>query len=175
MSIHKALIAIILLAIAVGLAGCRSESGGDAQAFVTKVRAAEPGPIKTPPKIAEYKPYTYKARDRRSPFQLLEAEKIVSTSVQSGPRPDASRPRGPLEQYSLGALAMVGTIAIDGVRYALIRAPTGTIHRVTAGQYLGKHSGKILRITPTGLVMREIVSRSSGGYSKKRTTLTVGQ
>lgn len=169
------LIVIIALAAMIGLAGCRSESSGNVHAFVKEVRVTEPGPIDPPPEVAEYKPYIYKARDRRSPFQLLQAEKQVPTPARSGVRPDPDRPRGPLEQYSLGALIMVGTIAAGGVDYALIRAPTGTIHRVTTGQYLGKHSGKVLQITPAGVVMREIVPRSTGGYRKKRTTITVGQ
>ncbi len=163
----------LLLAVVVTLAGCSNNNSGEARAFVKRVRSEKPGPIKPAPKIKAYKPFTYHANGRRQPFQPIHQKK--QHAVPTGPKPNPNRPRGPLEHYSLGSLTMMGTMTADSVTYALIKVPSGSIYRVKAGQYLGEHSGKIIRISSTGLIMREIVPKSGGGYKKKRTTMTVGQ
>lgn len=167
---------VILTAVAVVLVGCGRSDNSEARTFVAKFRDGKPDPIDAPPTVPVYEPFTYKARGRRQPFRPARSNNEGgSDKASSGPRPNPKRHREPLEQYTLGSLSMMGTVEFHDVTYALIRTPTGSIFRVKTGQYLGKHSGKIRQVNTSGLVMREIVPKGTGGYQKKRTTLSFGQ
>ncbi|NNC23842.1 pilus assembly protein PilP [Salinisphaera sp. USBA-960] len=174
MAVRRALVGVAALPVVVALAGCGNHDD-DARDFVRQVRAEEPAPIKLPPERYSYQPFIYKAGERRQPFQPAHAKAQRIRVAPSSPDPNPDRPREPLEQFSLGALAMVGTITDGDVIYALIKAPSGVIYRVKPGRYMGKHAGKIRQITTNGLLLREIVPKSGGGYRKKRTRLHVGQ
>jgi len=69
-------------------------------------------------------------------------------------------------------LRLVGTLEQESV-WALVRAPEGIIHKVRAGDYIGKNDGQILEITDTELAVVEIVSDGDGGYIKRDASLAV--
>ena len=63
----------------------------------------------------------------------------------------------------------------DGKRWALLRAPDGTLHRTTAGRYMGHNHGKILKISESQLELKEIVPDGLGGWVERFSTLTVNE
>ena len=73
-------------------------------------------------------------------------------------KPDDSRAEEFLEQYTFDSLRMVGTLERDGVNWILINDPEGGVHRVTLGNFLGRHHGKIVEMTDSFVAVVEIVS-----------------
>src|SRR5699024_695384 len=118
------------------------------------------------PPTRDYTPYAYITNDRRSPFTaVVEVPEAVDASGNSI-HPDANRPREPLEKFQLDALKMVGSMTVDGTKYALILAPDGVVYRPAVGNYAGRDYGKITAITATGIALNELVRNGHGGYMK---------
>jgi type IV pilus assembly protein PilP len=53
---------------------------------------------------------------------------------------------------------MVGSLERGGDNFTLVQDPAGGVHRVTLGNYLGRHHGKIVEMTDTYVGVVEIVS-----------------
>jgi type IV pilus assembly protein PilP len=96
---------------------------------------------------------------------------ITRLQAVSTVRPDESRPREFLEQFTFDSLAMVGTLARGGTDWALVRDPDGGIHRVRLGNYLGRNHGKIVELTETYIGVVEIVTdgTTDGWVERPRT------
>ncbi|HET6656197.1 MAG TPA: pilus assembly protein PilP [Gammaproteobacteria bacterium] len=157
----------LLLAVA-ALAGCGTGNMNDLTQFVQHVQAQPGPPLQPIPQMKPYETYTYADQALRSPF-APQVEEQPTSSV----RPDANRNKEYLEQFPLDSLKMVGTIDMGGTRYALIRDSEGLVHRVKRGNYMGHNDGRILKITATGLTLREIVPNGLGGYVKRETQVSL--
>lgn len=161
----KRVLPILLLGLAI--AGCDANMS-ELKAFIAKVKSRGSSDIKPIPEIAEYKPFTYHANGRPSPFQRFEPQRgqrkrVSNTSIS----PNFAREKDPLEQYPLDALAMVGTLTFGGTRYALIRAPDGVVHRVSVGEHMGLDFGEVVEINSSAVRLIEIVPNGLGGYKKR--------
>jgi type IV pilus assembly protein PilP len=93
--------------------------------------------------------------------------KQTSGFADNGVHPDRNRPKQYLEQFPLDGLKMVGTLKIDGVRYALIKDSNNIVTRVTAGDYMGQNDGKVIRISEAGIKLREIIANGLGGWTQR--------
>ena len=83
----------------------------------------------------------------RSPFEppaMISAESQIGGKVASAP--DQLRHKQPLELFSYSALSMVGTLSRDQSTWALIDDGSGRVHRVTAGNFIGRNFGEITHI-----------------------------
>lgn len=98
------------------------------------------------------------ARETRQPNSLLAAE--------------MKRRREPLEAYPLDALMMVGSVAKAGSQTGLLRADN-LLYQVKVGEYVGQNYGRIIRITETEIVLREIVQDTVGEWIERTSTLTL--
>ena len=90
----------------------------------------------------------YDPTGRRDPFRSYEWEHMkreFSDSQQSGP----------LEQYDLTQLAVVGVVWDVGRARALVRDPSGMSYVVAAGARMGKNEGLVTRIDDNLIVVRE--------------------
>jgi type IV pilus assembly protein PilP len=56
-----------------------------------------------------------------------------------------------------------------------VRDPTGTVHRVQVGNYLGANYGKILNIQEDRIDLREIVKDSQGLWEERQATLALSE
>ena len=92
-------------------------------------------------------------------------------SAASGPRPDADRPRQPLEQFPLDALQMVGVLDFAGAHYAMIKAPDGIVYRVAVGGYMGQNYGRVTRIEADRVDLEETVPNGFGGWDQRPAAL----
>lgn len=100
-------------------------------------------------------------RDERAPSSLLAAE--------------LKRRKEPLEAYPLDSMTMVGSLNKLGRPYALLRVD-GLLYQVKPGDYVGQNYGRILRISETELVLREVVQDAAGEWIERNSSLQlVGQ
>ena len=95
----------------------------------------------------------------RSPF-------AADTLRSSDPHPEAHG-KQPLERFALARLHMVGVLARPGVTVALIRDPTGRVHRAGAGDRLGLHGGRVTSVGFDGMEIVETLSDHATGWARR--------
>lgn len=162
----------LLLLLPLGLAGCASRDFTDLDQFMAEKRARPGGIIAPIPTFKAYEAFAYSATRLRSPFDRpIEVREITQLQAVSAIKPDETRAKEFLEQYTFDSLSMVGTLERSGDNWALVSDPEGGIHRVQVGNYLGRNHGKIVELTDTYLAVVEIVSdgTNDGWVERPRT------
>ena len=112
----------------------------------------------------------------RSPFSTIPSlrEAPEPKPEYTGPKPDKTREPGPLEQFALGSLKIVGTMKLPEKGWrAYVSAPDGVMYTVGPGEYLGQQYGRIEEIGPNGIVLRELVPRGQGRWEPRKRTVEV--
>lgn len=165
---------LFFLLAALTLAGCvGGEDFSDLQAFMDQERARPKGSIEPLPKFQPYEAFTYSASVLRNPFQ--PPVKIDISSQPKGSKdikPDEARVRQFLEGFNIETFEMVGTLANQGLTYALVRG-AGGVHRVKVGDYLGRNHGQIMMIDEAKVDVVEIVPDGEGGWLERPRTLSL--
>lgn len=109
---------------------------------------------------------------KRDPFGLPKDDE--SDGVAHGLRPDMNRRKEELEQYALDSLDMVGTLGKGGDETALVKDPSGVIHRVRIGNYLGQNFGRIIGIHEDRIELIELESEGEGKWKERSASIALG-
>ena len=166
-------IAYLLLPLA--LAGCASQEMSDLRNFVDEVKARPPSGIDPIPEIKPVIGFVYTAKNRRDPFTpQLDETAATEAVLDTGLRPDPNRRKEELESFALDALRMVGTLEQDEETWGLVQATDGTIHRVTAGNFMGQNDGRITRISEDRIELIELVPTGSG-FLEREAAVALGE
>jgi len=160
-------LAIVL--IVTGLSGCGGGDMDDLRRFVTETGKDTQGKIDPLPEVKVYEPFTYAAFDLPDPFKPRK----LSSGGGGGMQPDLSRPKEPLEAFSLETLKMVGVLSQKGVIQAVIKTPDNAIYHVKKGNYIGQNFGLVTQIGDSEVSLREIVQDSAGDWSERTSTLNL--
>ncbi|MGA8277438.1 MAG: pilus assembly protein PilP [Rhodanobacteraceae bacterium] len=147
---------LLFVVTPVVLAGC-TRGSADLHQWVAEQKAKKGAPLDPLPEVKTFEKFVYQDQNLRDPFAPSESEKAERT--ENGPHPDQNRPREPLEAFPLDGLKMVGTIGAGKSLQALIKDPTGVIHRVGAGSYLGQNYGHVIAIAEDHIDLVELVPR----------------
>ena len=161
-------IALAVAALAV-LAGCAGDNA-DLRARVEEIKNRPGGRIEPLPEVKPYETFAYSVADQRSPF---EAGVPASASSPNALRPDPSRPREFLEQFSLDTLRMVGTLNLGGREHGLIQTKDGLVHRVLPGNHIGQSDGRITAVEEGKISLIEIVPDGMGGFIQRPAALAL--
>ncbi|QIB65846.1 pilus assembly protein PilP [Kineobactrum salinum] len=141
------------------LSGCGSDDFADLDEFMAEKRSRPGGIIAPIPTFQTYEAFAYSATAMRSPFDRpVEVRDITQLQAISTVKPDESRAKEFLEQFTFDSLAMVGRLERGGEEWTLIRDPEGGVHRVKVGDFLGRNHGEIVEMTDTYVAVVEIVS-----------------
>lgn len=161
------------------LVGCyASTEEEETKEYILKIKSRKSQPIDPLPEVKLYTPFTYSAQDLRSPFKKPVVEVAApppSAGQGNGLSPDLKRAKEQLESFPLDNLAMVGVLENDEGKWALIKDSTGTVHRVTEGNYLGQNYGKIDEIKDTEVLLTELVQDPQGIWSKRQVALALSE
>ena len=150
---------LFALLAATFLASCSGDSFVDLDEFMAEKRARPGGIIAPIPTFKAYEAFAYAATTLRSPFDRpIEVREIAQLQAVAAIKPDPNRAKEFLEQFTFDSLRMVGTLERDVTNWTLIKDPTGGVHRVKVGNFLGRHHGKIVDMTDTYVSVVEIVS-----------------
>ncbi len=163
---------LLLLVMPALVTACGGADFSDLDAFMAEKRARPGGIIAPIPTFKAYEAFGYSATTLRSPFERpIEVRDIAQLQAVSAIKPDENRAKEFLEQFTFDSLRMVGTIDRAENSWVLVRDPEGGVHRVTVGNYLGRHHGKITETTETYVAVIEIVSDGSedGWVERPRT------
>jgi type IV pilus assembly protein PilP len=155
------------IVIILGLTGCGGGGMEDLRTFVAETGKDMQGKIEPLPEVKVYEPFTYEAFDLPDPFKPRK----LSTGGGGGMQPDLTRPKEPLEAFSLETLKMVGVLSRKGVIHAVIKTPDNAIYHVRKGNYVGQNFGLITQIGDSEVSLREIVQDSAGDWSERTSTL----
>ena len=149
------------------VAGC-SDDTDQLRAQIAEIKARPGGRIEPLPEVKPYETFAYPASDERSPF---EPGMPASATGPNAVRPDSSRPREFLEQFSLDTLRMVGTLKLQGRIFGLVQTQDGLVHRVLPGNHLGQSDGRITAIEEGKISLIEIVPDGMGGFIQRPAAL----
>jgi type IV pilus assembly protein PilP len=160
----------VLIALSVGLAACSSDLE-ELQKKIADVRSKPGDRIEPLPELKPYESFVYNAANLRSPFVPSPPASAALSSL----RPDSKRTREFLEQFPLDSLHMMGSLEIGGHKYGLVKDPSGLIHRVLPGQYLGQNDGKVVNVTPAKISVIQIVPDGVGGYIERPAAIAISE
>ena len=155
------------IVIVLGLSGCGGGGMDDLRTFVAETGKDMQGKIEPLPEVKVYEPFTYNAFDLPDPFKPRK----LSIGGGGGMQPDLTRPKEPLEAFSLETLKMVGALSQNGVIQAVIKTPENAIYHVKKGNYVGQNFGLVTQISDSEVTLREIVQDSAGDWSERTSTL----
>jgi type IV pilus assembly protein PilP len=157
---------------ATALVGCGAELDELQQWMEQQRREVKPNvPPLQPPK--KFDPQPYAAADTVEPFSTqkltvaLKRDERVPSSLLAG---ELKRRKEPLEAYPLDNMNMVGSVTKQGLPFALLRVD-GLLYQVKVGDYMGQNYGRVLRISDTDLVLREVVQDAAGEWIERNSTL----
>jgi len=170
----KARTLIKLIAVLPLVTACSADLDQLQQWAEDERRAAKPNvqPL-VPPK--KFLPQSYDSLDGVEPFstqKLSVATRQEAAQPNSALAAEMNRRREPLESYPLDSMAMVGSMARQGVRHAILKVDN-LLYYVKTGEYLGQNFGKILKISEAEVTLREIVQDPSGEWVERTSTLTL--
>lgn len=147
----------------------------DLDAFVAEKRASPSGAIAPVPALQAYRAFSYTASGMRSPFSKpVDVKEIARLEASSSVKPDVNREREYLESFSIDSLRMVGTVKLNNVLWALVKAPDGAVHRVRERNYIGRNHGKIMDVGDNHVSVVEIVSTGGDGWVERPRSLELG-
>lgn len=170
-----ALRCLLVSGLLLGLAACGSDSAyRDLDQFMEDAKSRPVGQIPPIPPFEAYKAFNYSASGMRSPFvKPVEVKQIARLQGAAAVKPDFDRKQEYLEQFSIDSMRMVGSLAMEGTRWALIRDSEGSVHRVKVGNYIGRNHGRIVESHENHIVVIEIVSDGAEGWIERPRTLEV--
>jgi type IV pilus assembly protein PilP len=108
--------------------------------------------------------FTYDPTGLRDPFRSFEWErdKLAETEV-----------RGPLEEFDVSQLSVVGVVWNVGNARALIQDPSGQGFIVSEGARVGKNDGRIIKIDDSVVIVKETYVDLMGQESTKDIELRI--
>jgi len=167
---------LAMLVVAAGLSACADDDLADLKDYVAKVKSRQKSAVEPLPEIKTVEPFVFNAEDLRDPFMPSEkVEQQEDAKAENGIRPDTTRAKEELESYELDTLRFVGTVDLNNALWGLVRASDGTIHRVRAGNYMGRNFGKIIRVKEDQIELLEIIPDSPGAWRERKASLDLAE
>jgi type IV pilus assembly protein PilP len=167
---------LIVLGGVVFLAGCLGDDQQNIRQWMQEQRNATKPSVPPIPEPKKFTPTPYTSDVSSEPFsnqklaQALKREASQATANAALVAPELNRRKEVLEAYPLDAIAMVGTMQPKGVPVALVRVDK-LLYQVRIGNYLGQNYGKVIKLTETELVLREIVQDAAGEWVERQASL----
>jgi type IV pilus assembly protein PilP len=165
-----------LLAVAALLTGCGASGQEELKQWMKEQREGTKPRVTPIPEPKKFTPQAYTQEGATDPFsnvkltQALKRESAQSTSNAALVAPELARRKEPLEAYPLDSMKMVGSLIKEGQPVALLRVDN-LLYQVKPGNYLGQNYGKIVKVSETEIVLREIVQDAAGEWTERQATL----
>jgi type IV pilus assembly protein PilP len=123
-----------------------------------------------------FEPESYAQVTEVDPFsiqkltQALKRDSTQSASNGALIAPELARRKEALELFPLDSMAMVGSLVKAGQPVALVKVDN-LLYQVRPGGYLGQNYGKVVKISETEVVLREIVQDAVGEWIERSAAL----
>lgn len=166
---------LTLLTFGLLLSGCsNSERRLELESYVKRIKSRTIKEIEPLPEIKPYEIVTYSAMNMPSPFTPTIVQEVAKkVVVENGIQPDMNRRKEALEGFPLDSLRMVGTLEQNGKKWVLVVDPSGTVFRITKGNYLGQNHGHIDSISDEKVMITEIIPDPAGGWRERKASISL--
>jgi type IV pilus assembly protein PilP len=162
-------------ALGLSMSACTYDAA-DLRDYVAEVKSRPGGDIEDFPRPegAELIPEISQSSD---PFKSFLVDELNNTAAPVDPDVPPWPPRNleELERYALDSLRMVGTLDQQSEQWGLIKGPDGVIHRVKAGNFMGKNYGKVLEVTERRIHLLERVSDGRGEWLDRDAEISLSE
>lgn len=164
------------LVITTQLSGCTGSNQDEVRQWMVDERNQTRPKVNPIPAPKQFKPEAYSSGAEVEPFsnqKLTQALKRDSAQVASNAglvAPELVRRKEPLEAFPIDAMSLVGSLTKSGQPIGLVKVD-GLLYQVRVGNYLGQNYGRIVKITETEVVLREITQDAIGEWIERTTTL----
>jgi len=168
---------IPLLSLATLLTACGGDMS-DLERFIDETKNKHHGKVDPLPEFPPYETFAYTSLAIRDPFRPQTDLNTIATAAEveyTGPRPEATRRREPLESFPVDSLKMVGLLQQKSQTWGLVRDPDGTIHRVQPGNYAGQNHGKIVALSENKIDIVELVPDGLSGWVNRDAQLAMAE
>lgn len=168
---------LVLVGLLVGLlSGCTSSGQDELREWMQTERSAIRPQVKPIPEPTKFVPQPYLGERLIEPFSNEKLASVlrssdVSPAVNSALiTPELNRRKQPLEAFPLDSMSMVGSLNRQGQLVALVKVDS-LLYQVKPGSYLGQNYGRVMKITETEVVLREIVQDAVGEWTERPAAL----
>ena len=158
------------------VAGCSSSDEEELQQWMAEQRNQTRSRVDRLPEPTKFTPQAYSQEGTIEPFsnqklaQALKRDSNQATANAALIAPELARRKEPLEASPLDSVAIVGSLIKVGQPVALVRVDN-LLYQVRVGNYLGQNYGKIIKVSETGISLREIVQDAAGEWIERPATL----
>ena len=158
----KITLLLLLCCIALFPWGCKKEQPVVKKPMAAKVKPSavqqeQKAPEET--KKVEHEAINYDAKGKRDPF--LSLVEIIKQ------KPIKKRGASPFESYDIDEIRLLAIAWDKDGYYALIRLPNKKNYTITEGMTLGLQGGKVIKITPNSIVIREYTKDYRGNMKPR--------
>lgn len=167
---------LLLLIPFVMLATACSEEDSDLNAWMQETQQRAKANLKPPVPPEQVQPAFYSTPAPINPhaFSLYRMRALAPITASVG-APNLNRPKELLETVTLDKLKFVGTIGSKNSLSALISVDGAQVYTVKLGNYLGTNFGRVVKITPDEITLRETVEDADGSWIPRQTVLALGE
>jgi type IV pilus assembly protein PilP len=172
----RILVTSIALSSSLMLAGCFGDDQQDIKQWMQEQRNSTKPTVPPIPEPKKFTPTPYQNDLSIEPFsnqklaQALKREANQATANAGLVAPELARRKEVLEGFPLDAIGMVGTLLPKGTPVALVKVDK-LIYQVRVGNYLGQNYGKVVKLSETEMVLREIVQDAAGEWIERQASL----
>ncbi len=158
------------------LSACGNSGNEELQQWMTDQRSQTKPQVTPIPPPKKFVPQTYVPDPAAEPFgsgRLLQAFRKESGKATANAElvaPELSRRKEPLESMPLDSIKMVGSLIKGGQLVAIVKVDN-LLHQVRPGNYLGPNYGRVIKVSETGIVLREIVQDAAGEWIERAASL----
>mgnify|MGYP001765071900 FL=1 len=158
------------------LSGCTDSGNEELQQWMNEQRSMVKPQVTPIPAPKKFLPQDFVPDPGAEPFsggRLLHAlrkESGKSTANAELVAPELSRRKEPLESMPLDSIKMVGSLVKSGQLVAIVKVDN-LLHQVRPGNYLGPNYGRIMKVTETEIILREIVQDAAGEWIERAAAL----
>jgi type IV pilus assembly protein PilP len=156
---------ILGLAAMALLSGCSERGHGEIKLWMEESSRDLKGSIPPLPELKPFPVVSYEAADKVDPFNSLRIEPERKESGGAN-KPDFDRPKEQLEGYPLETISFIGVVnkTKSKAKHAVVQVD-GVVYQVGKGNYIGQNFGRIVDITSSEIILKEIVQDPSGQTS----------
>lgn len=173
----KCLNSLVWVGLFVGLlSGCTSSGQDELREWMQTERSAIRPQVKPIPEPTKFVPQAYLGERLIEPFSNEKLASVLRSSDVSPVvnsaliTPELNRRKQPLEAFPLDSMSMVGSLNRQGQLVALVKVDS-LLYQVKPGSYLGQNYGRVMKITETEVVLREIVQDAVGEWTERPAAL----
>ena len=167
---------LLSFVIPILLAGCLNSKDAELQQWMVEQKGNTPEKVISVVAPKKFVPQAYTQQAAMEPFnnqKLLQALRKDSSQSEANLAlisPELARRKEVLEAFPLDTVSMVGTLNKKNSPVALLKVDK-LLYQAKVGNYVGQNYGRIIKISDSEIVLREIAQDASGEWIERKVNL----